>query len=69
MGLMRRVIMAAVILVLAGLSVSRTAAAPRPKPQEKAGKGQGDVERGRYLVEEVARCPECHTPRDANGEP
>lgn len=27
------------------------------------------VERGRYLVEEVARCWECHTPRDANGQP
>jgi mono/diheme cytochrome c family protein len=28
---------------------------------------KGDVERGKYLVEEVARCPECHTPRDDNG--
>jgi mono/diheme cytochrome c family protein len=28
----------------------------------------GDVERGRYLVEEVARCPECHTPRDSSGQ-
>lgn len=27
-----------------------------------------DVQRGKYLVEEVAKCPECHTPRDANGE-
>ena len=26
-----------------------------------------DVERGRYLVEEVAKCPECHTPRDSSG--
>jgi len=26
-----------------------------------------EVARGRYLVEEVARCPECHTPRDASG--
>jgi mono/diheme cytochrome c family protein len=28
---------------------------------------QDDVARGRYLVEEVAQCPQCHTPRDANG--
>ncbi|MGA2430619.1 MAG: c-type cytochrome [Candidatus Acidiferrum sp.] len=28
----------------------------------------GDVERGRYLVEEVAKCPECHTPRNDRGE-
>jgi mono/diheme cytochrome c family protein len=26
------------------------------------------VARGRYLVEEVAKCTECHTPRDANFE-
>ena len=26
------------------------------------------VERGRYLVEEVAECGECHTPRNAKGE-
>ena len=34
-----------------------------PAPPTKA-----DVERGRYLVEEVAKCPECHTPRKPNGE-
>jgi mono/diheme cytochrome c family protein len=27
----------------------------------------GGVERGRYLVDRVAQCPECHTPRDASG--
>jgi mono/diheme cytochrome c family protein len=26
------------------------------------------IERGRYLVEEVARCGECHSPRDEQGE-
>jgi mono/diheme cytochrome c family protein len=34
-----------------------------PGPATKA-----EVERGRYLVEEVAKCPECHTPRKPNGE-
>lgn len=29
---------------------------------------ESQVERGRYLVEEVAKCGECHSPRDANGE-
>ena len=29
---------------------------------------KSEVERGKYLVNEVARCPECHTPRDAKGE-
>jgi mono/diheme cytochrome c family protein len=27
-----------------------------------------ELERGRYLVEEVAKCTECHTPRNAQGE-
>ncbi|HEY6944756.1 MAG TPA: c-type cytochrome [Candidatus Acidoferrum sp.] len=27
-----------------------------------------EIERGRYLVEEVAKCAECHTPRDAQGQ-
>src|SRR5438270_13644302 len=34
-----------------------------PGPPTKA-----EVERGRYLVEEVAKWPECHTPRKPNGE-
>jgi mono/diheme cytochrome c family protein len=29
---------------------------------------QADVARGKYLVEEVAKCPECHTPRDSAGQ-
>jgi mono/diheme cytochrome c family protein len=27
-----------------------------------------DVQRGKYLVEEVAKCGECHTPRNDDGE-
>ncbi|MGC1905170.1 MAG: hypothetical protein WA715_15220 [Candidatus Acidiferrum sp.] len=35
----------------------------------RASRGGGpEVERGRYLVEEVAKCPECHTPRNDRGE-
>jgi mono/diheme cytochrome c family protein len=29
---------------------------------------KAEIERGRYLVEEVAKCPECHTPRKPDGE-
>ena len=28
---------------------------------------EAQIERGKYLVENVAMCGECHTPRDANG--
>lgn len=28
-----------------------------------------EIERGKYLVEEVAKCQDCHTPKTATGEP
>lgn len=46
-----------------------------PRPQKKGDKTaaspmaytQADVARGKYLVNNVAMCPQCHTPRDGNG--
>jgi len=32
-----------------------------------AGANSADVARGKYLVEGVAMCGQCHTPRDSNG--
>jgi hypothetical protein len=29
---------------------------------------KSEIDRGRYLVEDVAMCGECHTPRDSQGE-
>jgi hypothetical protein len=37
-------------------------------PQNPRAAYKNEIERGRYLVEEVAKCPECHTPRNARGE-
>jgi mono/diheme cytochrome c family protein len=34
-----------------------------------SGWSDGQVERGRYLVEQVGMCGDCHTPRDNQGEP
>ena len=31
------------------------------------GAEQNSIARGKYLVDEVAKCAECHTPRDASG--
>lgn len=36
--------------------------------RSRAATDNSEVERGRYLVEEVAKCTECHTPRNAQGE-
>ncbi|MDR3539248.1 MAG: c-type cytochrome [Acetobacteraceae bacterium] len=30
---------------------------------------QAQIARGKYLVEQVALCGDCHTPRDATGQP
>jgi len=54
----------AVILISVLFVVSRSSS------QGVAQKGtpNDQIERGRYLVEEVAECGECHTPRNAKGE-
>lgn len=38
----------------------------KPQPHGKTGSG-GAVARGKYIVESVAMCGQCHTPRDADG--
>jgi mono/diheme cytochrome c family protein len=54
-------------IVVSGVLVASSNAFQRrfalPAPPTKA-----EIERGRYLVEEVAKCSECHTPRKPNGE-
>ncbi len=42
-----------------------SAALPSANAQEK----QSLTERGKYIVESVAMCELCHTPRDENGNP
>jgi len=42
-------------------------ASQRQKDQKEKSGSEGDVARGKYIVEGVARCGECHTPRDSNG--
>ncbi|MFY9691799.1 MAG: hypothetical protein WA369_00775 [Candidatus Acidiferrales bacterium] len=58
----------------ASLVFSRETHAQAPAKAAKSAKAstaapavQGDVERGRYLVEDIGMCEECHTPRDADG--
>ena len=66
------------LLAVASVGISARAvkqAAPKPVPpkadqksaQKAASHQTGDVARGKYLVENVAMCGECHTPRDADG--
>src|ERR1017187_1631511 len=53
-----------------------TGAQQPPRPQREGDKTaapqiattQAEVARGKYIVENVAMCPQCHTPRDDNGK-
>ncbi|SRR6266404_3285335 len=47
------------LLMLAVIVVGRTSPAPQ----------SAKVERGKYLVDQVALCGDCHTPRTEKGEP
>jgi len=58
-----------------GASPNVLSAQAPPRPQKKGDKTAAppiattaaDVTRGKYIVENVAMCPQCHTPRDSNG--
>lgn len=45
-----------------------TAQPPSPAPQTQERAPAGNVERGRYLVHDVAMCVQCHSPRTRQGE-
>jgi mono/diheme cytochrome c family protein len=57
--------LAAVVVLMAGICWV-AASAQRPVAPTA---GSAQVERGRYLVEDVAMCGECHSPRDDQGQP
>ena len=67
----KQIIAGAAVVLLAAFSssllMSRVKPAAAQKAAAQAAAPQSNVERGRYLVEDVAMCEECHTPRDANG--
>jgi mono/diheme cytochrome c family protein len=58
---------AGVAILVFVLSVTAIYGQGRKSQTADAGKSGGEVARGKYLVEGVAMCGECHTPRDSNG--
>jgi len=56
-------------ILFAGAVIASTRATQTPKQSGAASTtpNQAQLKRGKYLTEEVARCTECHTPRDARG--
>ena len=64
---MRKTRPAVIVLMVLSGGVAISTIAPRERAAGLPA-NKNEVERGRYLVEEVAKCPECHTPRNARGE-
>ena len=58
----------AIVLLANGVTRALGQGNHPPRASEKTG-ATADVARGKYLVESVAVCGECHTPRDSNGNP
>src|SRR5579864_5022464 len=59
------------IYLIAAVLLSGTLAfaqSQKPEPHSKAASG-GAVARGKYIVESVAICAQCHTPRNNDGNP
>jgi mono/diheme cytochrome c family protein len=57
-------------LVLIGGTVygQQPRAVPATEPAPRAALPRGNVDHGRYLVEQVVMCFECHSSRDENGD-
>ena len=64
------ILVVAAIGVTAGAAIRSTSQPTSQSTSQSNSKTNagGDVKRGKYLVEEVAKCTECHTPRDAQGQ-
>jgi mono/diheme cytochrome c family protein len=54
------------LILFAGAVIASTQSS-KQDASNSSSTSQSQVKRGKYLVEEVAKCHECHTPRDAQG--
>ena len=62
------IVSGALLLSIAAVGIStRAVKSATVQPVAASPAQQGDVARGKYLVEDVAMCSECHTPRDSSG--
>ena len=62
--LSRGMLTVALLAALCSFAVAQKAAQAGRAEKRPAG---GDAARGKYIVEGVAMCGQCHTPRDSNG--
>lgn len=62
MASFRRGLLPAILVLFSALLLARVLSSQRSADAADAG-----AQRGKYIVEGVAKCVECHTPRDASG--
>ena len=65
---MRMITGSAICAILAIISISSSHTQNTKNKLSPATPRESDIARGKYLVEEVAKCSECHTPRDAQNQ-
>jgi hypothetical protein len=68
-------VLAGALLLIGGLALSpsSTLHSQSPSPSQPQSPSpspgiSGNIEHGRYLVHDVAMCPQCHSPRDEAGD-
>lgn len=61
---MKKLVLVVLGFAICGLVVNEVETNAAPRPDRQAAR----VARGRYLVEDVAMCIQCHTPRNQAGE-
>jgi hypothetical protein len=59
---------AALWMAVAAYASPRRAGDGRTGTRARAGAAQGHIEHGRYIVERVVMCAECHSTRDEQGQ-
>lgn len=59
----------AAVLFVVGISCNSFAQEAQRPGNKTANQPTANVARGRYIVEGIALCSQCHTPRDSNGNP
>jgi mono/diheme cytochrome c family protein len=58
-----------VLMLLCVALASAQSSKSQPHAKASAGSDHASADRGRYIVEGVAMCGQCHTPNDAGGVP
>lgn len=59
----------ALFIVLSGILLTQAQTPQQQGPPDKTKEYEKLVERGKYIVDDVAICSQCHTPRDSKGGP